>query len=357
MDRARFVPVWCVALTVQIVWAGSSVLHAQRRLAAQPIQEARAVFLGERETHELYVDGTGAVFLGSSGPVLVRVGLDDSVSLQALKDFGFYGPHGDVLSISSDGALLAGSGSSNALYFEGMWWAADAPLSPHGIGGNISQILGIENTPSGRVMVGGFDGVPFDIRPGGGLSVLPGLPQINGGSANGLSADGRVYCGSVGQAWQAKAVRWVDRVPEALDDPDAQNSSAVGVSDDGTNFAGLASVGGVLNAVVWLAQDGLALRPLQDSDGSPLQGTAFGVMDDGFTYGESWGSPRFGWIWHPSSGSDRVTRFEDWLALFGLAPIDVESVHGVRATKKSYHFSLTGGSSRYSWYVQTPKNP
>lgn len=355
MTRARSASVSCLGLAVLFA-AGSSVLHAQRvQRRARPIDQVRMIALGERQPHELVVQPSGHVRLCSSDE-LVRIDLRGNVWLEPLADLGYAEPGAEAIAISSDGAYLGGFGFSDALYFEAMWWHVGALDTPHALGGEISQVLGVENTPDGLVAVGFRDGLPFDSRPDGGGD-LPLLPTFQQGEARGLSADGSVYCGRMRTGFQTRAVRWVDRVPEALDDPAGTGSEAEGVSRDGTNFAGGATIGGLHVAAVWLAQDGLALRPLRKGDGNLLNGLALGVLDDGFTFGESWGSPRYGWIWHPSWGTDSVMRFQDWLAALDLPVVHVESVRGVHATVSSYQFSLWGGNGHESWYVQTPKGP
>lgn len=354
MTRTRFVPLWCVALAVQIAWAGSSILHAQRVRGAPRIDEVRVIDLGQRQPNQLGVDGSGNVRIASSDE-LVRIDLAGSVELHPLVDLAVFGESRPVAqAISSDGTILAGFGQSDfAFYFEAMWWDVYAPSVAHGLGGDISEVNAVENTPSGLVMVGHFDGRPFDSRPDGG-GFLPTLVPSQQGTARGVSADGSVYCGWQSEGFSHTAVRWVDRVPQALDQTVGSSSEAFGVSRDGANFAGQHD----FKPVVWLAQDGLALRTLFDHDGAVFNGAAQGVLDDGFAFGDgSRDSQRFGWVWHPSFGTDSVMRFEDWLAQWNVGPIHVVGVRDVHATKRSFHFSLYGGPTRDSWYVQTPKHP
>lgn len=352
MRRSRSIPVSFIALVLQLAWAGSSLLQAQRSRAAPRLGEVRVVDLGPRQVGQLAVDGSGNVRVACMDEVL-RIDLAGDVWAQPVVDLAVFGQSvPGAHAISSDGTILAGSGQSDAaLYFEAMWWDAHAPSVAHGLGGDISVVFAVENTPSGRVMVGHFDGQPFDSRPQGG-GFLPTLPSSQSGTARALSADGSVYCGWVTSGFTYTAVRWVDRIPEALDQ--GTQSEAFGVSPSGANFAG--ENGG--HPVLWLAQDGLVLRTLLDHDGVPFGGAAEGVLDDGFAFG--WGSRnsvRFGWVWHPSYGTDAVMRFDDWLARWNVRPIHVEGVQDVHATKRSFHFVLDGGPVQNSWYVQTPKDP
>jgi hypothetical protein len=331
------------------VIAATPVVEAQQSHRARPIP--RLVELGGNQPNRIAIDAAGVARIACVRPLELGGGLlrvPRYGSLQSEPTLLYAWPQ----AISTDGRFLCGGhiGSVSG-YFEEIWWDVES-LHPNLIHpGETGVLTGIENTPQGLVIVGSHGGMAIDIRPPAAWSYLPVLAP-GASSATSVSADGSVYAGESG----GKAVRWVNRVPEALDAPSEITSSARGVSRNGMNFAG----SGAGRPVVWLAQDGGSMRTLRDHDGELFAGESLGVHDSGLAFGTgSRDGASFGWLWHPDLGTDSVIRIEQWLARWRLGPVVVESVRDVQVSRDAYNFALQGGYTGpftiENWYAETPR--
>lgn len=336
----------CLALLVLVTSAAPAVHQAQRARRAS-LPGVRAVSLGMRAPYQLAVDPTGIVHVSCAPGGVARIDLTGAMQFSEI--------HWETaaLSITTDGNFVAGRSPGFFGYQQATWWSTQpVGWSGHFPGPGIAY--GIENIPGGPVVVGSDWGEPADVRPGSGFQILPTPPTWPVGAATGISTDGSTYSGWLQSDTFSplRAVRWVDRAPEFLDDPLGM-SMAHGVSPDGGSFAGEAFDGTLWNPAVWLAAEGRVQRILRDPAGLPFDGTALGVLDGGFAFGVSDLAPKFGWIWHPGLGTSAVMRIDTWLALAGLPALHVESVQDVVRAGNSYHLALLGGLAYQSWYVQT----
>lgn len=203
---------------------------------------------------------TAATLCSASAQIELTM-LSDLVDCECHSGAGYVSPNGDWVSLATrdpdtDALFVRVWSEESGMIFGGAL-SGPAPFAlPRAIANN-GVVVGVSRRDtSGRHWQG------FVWSPEQGMQALVGINNASHGSAEGVSADGRIIVGYSSFAFYGALTYWVDGVPTAIDFlPGGFNAGITDISGDGRTFVGfgdidLDGVGDGVMAYRWTANDG-----------------------------------------------------------------------------------------------------